>query len=45
MLIRNVTYFDGNRIARGDLERGESDEEFDATLDEAVGSIFAASRT
>ncbi len=31
MLIRNATYYDGNRIFKGDIKRGESDEEFDAT--------------
>lgn len=31
MLIRNATYFDGNKIAKGDLRNGDSDGEFDAS--------------
>jgi 5-methylthioadenosine/S-adenosylhomocysteine deaminase len=31
MLIRNATYWDGRKIARGELHNGPSDEEFDAT--------------
>lgn len=31
MLIRNATYYDGQKIRKGDLKRGESDEEFDAS--------------
>ena len=31
MIIRNATYFDGGKIAKGDLHHGPSDEEFDAT--------------
>jgi len=31
MLIKNATYWDGNKIARGELRNGPSDEEFDAT--------------
>lgn len=31
MLIRNATYYDGDRITKGDIGLGESDEEFDAT--------------
>lgn len=31
MLIRNATYYDHDKITRGDLKNGESDEEFDAS--------------
>jgi len=31
MIIRNATYWDGGKIARGGLRNGPSDEEFDAT--------------
>jgi 5-methylthioadenosine/S-adenosylhomocysteine deaminase len=31
MIISNATYWDGERIARGSLRNGQSDEEFDAT--------------
>jgi 5-methylthioadenosine/S-adenosylhomocysteine deaminase len=31
MLIRNATYYDHDKIMRGDLKNGESDEEFDAS--------------
>lgn len=31
MIIRNATYWDGVRVAKGDLRNGQSDEEFDAT--------------
>ncbi|HTX44083.1 MAG TPA: amidohydrolase family protein, partial [Methanocella sp.] len=31
MLIRNATYYDGNKILKGDLTSGRSEEEFDAS--------------
>ncbi len=31
MIIKNATFWDGDRIARGELRNGPSDEEFDAT--------------